>query len=97
MQENRFAAARAAHDPHHFTGKYIQIDMIVNQLISKAVHHAAHRNNGCFLGHADQKSSCTKTMAKIASARITRKIACTTATVVKRPSSREESRTSMPR
>src|SRR6185312_11792161 len=37
-----------------------------------------------------------KSTAKSASARITRKMACTTATVVSRPSSREEPRTCMP-
>src|SRR5262249_19499415 len=94
-QQHRLAGAGAADDADHFTGIHVEADTGVHRLRTEAVDHVAHRDDRSRLVH--QKSSSTNTIAKIASAKITRKIDSTTATVVSRPSSREESRTCMPR
>ena len=69
----------------------------VYDLRTEAADEPPHANDRRFGWIYHQKSSCTNKMANRASARMTRKMDCTTATVVRRPSSRAESRTCMPR
>ena len=66
---------------------------VVHHLRAEAVDESTNFDEG--FGH--QTSSNQKATANSASANRTRKIDCTTASVVRRPSSREESRTCRPR
>ena len=92
-QQHRLAGARAADDAEHLALLHGHVEMVVHHLRAEAVDQPAHFDEG--FGH--QMSSCQNATANSASANITRKMDCTTATVVRRPSSREESRTCRPR
>src|SRR5262249_10143998 len=94
-QQHGFAGARAAHDAENFVLEHLHVELVVHHLGTEAIHDAARLDHRTPCGH--QMSSSRKSTANSASARMTRKIDCTTATVVRRPSSREESRTCMPR
>ena len=98
LQQHGLAAARAADDAEDFARRTLEADAVVHDLRAEAVDDVAHarsrRGRSCA---APQKSISRKKIANSASAKITRKIDCTTATVVSRPSSREESRTCRPR
>src|SRR6185295_11542542 len=91
-EKHRLAAARAADDAEHLAVHHLHIEPVVHELRAEAVDDARDLDDG--FAHM---SRCLKSTAKTASAKITRKIDCTTATVVRRPSSREDSRTCMPR
>ena len=92
-QQHGLARARPADDAEYLTALDGHVEMVVHHLRAEAIHQSANFDER--FGH--QMSSCQKAMANIALAKMTRKIDCTTATVVRRPSSREESRTCRPR
>src|SRR5579863_9580882 len=70
---------------------HLHADAVVHQLLAEAVDHTAHLQQ-----RAHQMSSSMNSTANKASTRITKKIDCTTASVVSRPSSRDEPCTRMP-
>ena len=92
-QQHRLACARPADDTKHLVLEDLHVETVVNHLAAEAVHEPAHLEHRV----PHQMSNFMNSTANNASARITRKIACTTATVTRRPSSRAEPRTSMPR
>src|SRR6266853_414044 len=96
-QQYRLTRAGAADDPEYLIRLHLHVQALVNDLRAKAVLQAAHSNDRIDFGLGHQKSIFTKRMANSASARMTMKIDWTTATVVKRPSSRADSRTCIPR
>src|SRR5262249_48992108 len=91
-QEHRLARARAADDAEHLVLVDLHVEPVVHHLPAEAVHQAAH-----FHHRAHQIFIRMNSTANSASASSTRKIACTTATVTRCPSSRAEPRTCMPR
>ena len=91
-QQDRLARPRPADDPENLVLAHVHVEAIVDDLRPEAVHQSDHLENG-----VDQIPISRNRTANRASAKITRKIAWTTARVVSRPSSREESRTCMPR
>ncbi len=95
-QQHGFSRARAADDAEHLAPLDGHVEMVVHDLAAEAIDEALDLDDGFDAGVAHM-SSCQKMIAKTAFAKITRKIDCTTATVVRRPSSREESRTCRPR
>src|SRR6185437_808407 len=90
-QQHRLAGAGAADDAEHLVLPDFQLQAVVNHLGAEAVDEAPHLQD-----RVNQTPISMKSTAKRASARITRKMAWTTATVVSRPSSREEPRTCIP-
>src|ERR1700722_18625492 len=90
-QQYRLAGARAADDAEHLSFEHLHVDAVVHQLLAEAVDHAAHLQQ-----RAHQMSSSMNSTANKASTRITKKIDCTTASVVSRPSSRDDPCTRMP-
>ena len=91
-QQHRLARSRAADDPEHLALEHRHVEAIVDDLPPETVDDTPDVDRR---GHHQIPISMNST-ANSASARITRKIAITTATVVSRPSSREEPRTCMP-
>src|SRR5258707_6402065 len=96
-QQHGLSGAGAADDTEDLVRSHFHVQPVVNDLRAEAADETAYANHRSLSGFRHQKSICTNTTANIASARMTRKIDCTTATVVKRPSSRAESRTCIPR
>src|SRR5579885_488056 len=92
-QQHRLSGPGAADDPEHLVLTDLEIQALVHHLGAEAVDQSLHLQNGV----RDQTPISMKSTAKSASARMTRKMAWTTATVVSRPSSREEPRTCIPR
>src|ERR1700728_722716 len=90
-QQHRLAGARAADDAEYLALVDLHVQPRVHHLFAEAVYHAAHLQQ-----RAHQTSSSMNSTANNASTRITKNIDCTTASVVSRPSSRDESRTRMP-
>src|ERR1700733_10889709 len=90
-QQDRLARPRPADDSENLVLAHVHVEAIVDDLRPEAVHQSDHLENG-----VDQMPISRNRTANTASAKITRKIAWTTARVVRRPSSREESRTCMP-
>src|SRR6185437_11469980 len=90
-QQHRLAGAGATDDAEHFVLPDLHVQPVMDHLGTEAVDQAAHLED-----RVDQTPISMKSTAKSASARMTRKMAWTTATVVSRPSSREEPRTCMP-
>src|SRR5262245_49816315 len=91
-EQHGLAAAGAADDAEDLAGADLEVEPVVHDLAAEPVDDAARLDD-----RRHQMSSSRNSTANIASARMTRKIDCTTATVVSRPSSREEVRTCMPR
>src|SRR3954471_24706092 len=91
-QQHRLAGARATHDAEHFVLANLHVETVVHDLRAEPVDQSLH-----FQDRVNQIPISMNRTANRASARMTRKMDCTTATVVSRPSSREESRTCMPR
>ncbi len=91
-EQHRLARARAADDAEHLVFIDLHVQAVVHQLGAEAVDQSANLQD-----RVPHMSSSMNSTANAASARMTRKIAWTTATVVSRPSSREEPRTCMPR
>src|SRR6185437_12728195 len=79
-------------DAEHLVLMNLHVQAVVDHLGAEAVAQTMHLEY-----RVDQMPISMKSTAKSASASITRKMACTTTTVVSRPSSREEPRTCMPR
>ena len=92
-QQHRFARTRPADDAEDLALLHGHVEMVVHHLRAEAVDEATNFDER--FGH--QISSSQNATANSASANNTRKIDCTTASVVRRPSSREESRTCRPR
>src|SRR6185437_17175573 len=90
-EQHRLAGTGGADDTEHLVLPDLHVEFVVDDLGAEAVAEAAHLQYGI-----DQTPISMKRTVKSASARITRKMAWTTATVVSRPSSREEPRTCMP-
>src|SRR6187551_2347594 len=95
-QQHRLAGTRAAEDAEHLATPHLHVESVVHELPPETVHQPADLD-GEFLVGGHQKSSFMNSTANRASASSTRKMDCTTATVVSRPSSRAEPRTCMPR
>lgn len=91
-QQDGFAGAGAPDDAEHLVLPHLHVETVVHNLAAKPVDQSLHLQD-----RVNQMPISIKRTANKASARITRKMACTTATVVNRPSSRDESRTCMPR
>ncbi len=85
------AGAGSPDDAEHLILMNLHVERFVHDLRAEAVDESVNLEDG-----VPQMSSSMKSTAKIASARMTRKMACTTATVVSRPSCRDEPRTCMP-
>src|SRR5882757_3420356 len=96
-QQHRLPGSGAAHHAEYFVLPHFHVQSIVHHLRAEAIVQAAHPNHRIEIGVEHQKLICTNNTANSASARITMNMDCTTATVVRRPSSRAESRTCMPR
>ena len=100
-QQHAFAGSRSTDDAEHLARDDRHVEAIVHGLRAETVDNAERfdrRSDSSLL--ADTPAHIPISMnstANIALARITRKIACTTAMVVRRPSSREDPRTCMPR
>ncbi len=105
-QQHRLAGARTADDAEYFVLHHDHVEVVVHDLRAEAIDDAERLDHRLAiwrcpdeavraLGH--QRSSSMNSTANSASARITRKIDCTTAIVVSLPSSRDESRTCIPR
>ena len=92
-QQHRLAGAGAADDAEHLIGAHLHVEPVVHHLGPEAVHQPLHLQHRVQL----QMSISMNSTANRASASITQKIACTTATVTRRPSSRADPRTCMPR
>ena len=92
-QQDGLAGAGTADDSEDLALLDGHVEAIVHDLRAEAVHQPTDFDE--WFGH--QISSSQKATANNASANSTRKIDCTTAVVVRRPSSREESRTCRPR
>ena len=91
-QQHGFAGTGAPDDAENLVLPNLHVEAIVHNLAAKPVDQSLHLED-----RVDQMPISMNSTANKASARITRKMACTTATVVNRPSSRDESRTCMPR
>src|ERR1700722_8373550 len=96
-QQHRLAGPGTAHHAEYFVLSHFHVESVVHHLRAEAIVEAAHPDHRIEIRVEHQKLICTNNTANSASARITIKIDCTTATVVSRPSSRAESRTCMPR
>ena len=92
-QQHRLAGAGAADDAEHLVGAHFHVEPVVHHLGPEAVHQPLHLQHRV----QPQMSISMNSTANSASASITQKIACTTATVTRRPSSRADPRTCMPR
>src|ERR1700735_5660174 len=76
---------------------HLHVESVVNDFLTESIVQSLHTNRRIEIRIQHQKWICTNSTANSASARMTMKIDWTTATVVRRPSSRAESRTCMPR
>src|SRR5581483_9928565 len=90
-EQHGLAGAGAADDAEDLVLANLHLQAIVDHLPAEAIAEVPNLEH-----RISQTPISMKSTAKSASARITRKMACTTATVVSRPSSREEPRTCMP-
>src|SRR5882757_923444 len=97
LQQHGLARAGAAHDAEYFVRADFHIEAVVDDLFAETVDEAAHSNDGIGGCALHQKSICTNRTANNASAKMTKKMDCTTAIVVSLPNSRADSRTCMPR
>src|SRR5687767_11981705 len=89
LQQHCLAATRTANDAEYLPFIDLHVQSIMHHLPAEAINDAM-RGYDDFVRRLLHMSSSMKITAKIASAKITRKIDCTTASVVSRPSSREE-------
>ena len=100
-QQHALAGSRSADDAEHLAGDDRHVEAIVHGLRAETVDDAERfdrrSDSGLLADIPAHIPISMNSTANIALARITRKIACTTAMVVRRPSSREEPRTCMPR
>ena len=90
-QQHRLAHARTADDTEHLTFFHPHVEPGVHGLSAETRHNTLHLEQR---GH--QMSSCRNSTANSASASSTPNIEITTASVVRRPSSRDEPCTRMP-
>src|SRR6202034_2735691 len=95
--QHGLAGTGSADHAEDFVLAHLHVQMIVHHLRTEAVAQRPHADHGVETCVEHQKSICTNKIANSASPSMTKKMDCTTATVVRRPSSRAESRTSMPR
>jgi len=101
--QHRFAGARPADNAHDLALAHVKVQPVMHHLIAKTVAYAAHRNRDVallhhgfdplflgddvlMLGHQFHPTQ-VKNTANIASRTMTRKMACTTAAVVRSPTS----------
>src|SRR3546814_8816396 len=93
---NRVSGARASDHPENLAAADIEIEILMDDLFAEAVLQAANADDRfTTVGHQIHPIQVKKT-AKNASSTITRKIACTTALVVRRPTCSASDSTSMP-
>ncbi len=91
-QQHGLARAGAADDAEHLVLVNLHGQPVVHDLRTEPVDQATHLQDG--IVHTSISRNRT---ANSASAKITRKIDCTTAIVVRRPSSLDDPRTCIPR
>src|SRR5205085_6880751 len=91
--QHRFAGARAADDPEDLAAMDVEVEILMNALVAKAVAKAADGDDGLL---AHRQPIELKNTANTASRTITMKIDWTTAFVVRRPTSSEFPCTIMP-
>src|ERR1700730_2059271 len=84
-QQHRLAGARSTDDTEDFIRLNLHVETVMNELRAETVNQAAHPDDGALNRVGHQKSICTKRTANTASASMTMKMDCTTATVVNRP------------
>ena len=106
--QHRFAGARTANDAQYLPHTDVEVELIVDDLRAKGIAQSAHLYRNVVmrvpvvgmgkgrLRHHQSQPIPVKNTAKKASSTMTRKIPCTTASVVRRPTSSAFALTCMP-